>query len=44
MEKYLDAVFSLEPNQNVAGILGLAVQFCVKQNKMDILNKYRVGV
>ncbi|XP_077317570.1 stalled ribosome sensor GCN1 [Lithobates pipiens] len=41
VEKYLDAVFSLEPNQNVAGILGLAVQFCVKQNKMDILNKYR---
>ncbi|XP_072271584.1 stalled ribosome sensor GCN1 [Pyxicephalus adspersus] len=41
VEKYLDAVFSLEPNQNVAGILGLAVQFCVKQNKKEILNKYR---
>ncbi|XP_068094819.1 stalled ribosome sensor GCN1 [Hyperolius riggenbachi] len=39
--KYLDAIFSLELNQNFAGLLGLAVQFCVKQNAKDILNKYR---
>ncbi|XP_075070961.1 stalled ribosome sensor GCN1 [Mixophyes fleayi] len=39
--KYLDIVLSLEPNQNFAGILGLSVHFCLKQNEMDILNKYR---
>ncbi|KAG8596974.1 hypothetical protein GDO81_002124 [Engystomops pustulosus] len=39
--KYLDALFSLEPNQKYAGMLGLAVQFCVKQNEVAVLNKYR---
>ncbi|KAM9331114.1 stalled ribosome sensor GCN1 isoform 2-T2 [Gastrophryne carolinensis] len=41
VEKYLNVIFSLEPSQNYSGIIGLAVQFCVKQNKMDILNNYR---
>ncbi|KAM4051160.1 stalled ribosome sensor GCN1 isoform 1-T1 [Anomaloglossus baeobatrachus] len=41
VSKHLDALFNLEPNQKYAGMLGLAVQFCAKQNEAAIVNKYR---
>eukprot|EP00079_Xenopus_tropicalis_P029628 XP_012825198.1 PREDICTED: eIF-2-alpha kinase activator GCN1 [Xenopus tropicalis] len=41
VERHLDTVLSLEPNQYLAGILGLAVQFCMKQKEMEVLNKCR---
>ncbi|OCT98218.1 hypothetical protein XELAEV_18010449mg [Xenopus laevis] len=41
VERYLDTALSLEPNQYLAGILGLAVQFCMKQKEMEVLNKCR---
>ncbi|KAM4808080.1 stalled ribosome sensor GCN1 [Rhinophrynus dorsalis] len=41
VERYLDTTFSLELNQYFAGVLGLAVQFCVRQKEMEVLNKYR---
>ncbi|CAJ0964905.1 unnamed protein product [Ranitomeya imitator] len=41
VSKYLEALFNLEPNQKYVGMLGLAVQFCAKQNEVAILDKYR---
>ncbi|KAG8455790.1 hypothetical protein GDO86_001836 [Hymenochirus boettgeri] len=41
VERYLDTAFILEPHQYLAGILGLAVQFCMKQKEMEVLNKCR---
>ncbi|XP_053325705.1 eIF-2-alpha kinase activator GCN1 [Spea bombifrons] len=41
VERYLETIFTLELNQNFAGILGIAVQFCTKHKEVEVLNKYR---
>uniref|UniRef100_A0A8C5P6E8 GCN1 activator of EIF2AK4 n=1 Tax=Leptobrachium leishanense TaxID=445787 RepID=A0A8C5P6E8_9ANUR len=44
LEQYLDTIFSLEPHQNQAALLGLAVQFCTRYKKMEVINKHKSNI